>query len=360
MLRLFSFASTVRVHLAAILSACSMVTLLPTTLFAQVDRVRLIAGGTEPGEVESMTSTTVQIRQGTRRTPVPVNEILMIQFGREPIELTKARSEIRNGAYREALKMLADLRPSDLRPAVIRDEFEFQSALASARVALGTNDPDALRNAGRSMNEFVNTRKNNFHYFEAVEVLGDIFAALERYGEAQAQYAILAGSPWPDYKIRARVLEGRALAAQGMHQQAIQRFDDALALETNAPGVAEQQLAAKLGRAGSQAELGQTEEAIKAVQQVIALAEPEAIELQARAHNVLGKCHLKAGSQKEALYAYLYVDILCSSAGDAHAEALFHLIPLFRAVGRDEDSRQTRERLLQRYPQSRWTKRLTE
>jgi TolA-binding protein len=115
-------------------------------------------------------------------------------------------------------------------------------------------------------------------------------------------------------------------------------------------------LAARLGKAHSQAEAGQTDGAIQAIEQVIADAAPESIDLQARAHNVLGKCHLKAGSQKEALYAFLYVDVLCASAGDAHAEALFQLIPLFRAFGRDEDARQAQERLLERYPQSTWAK----
>jgi tetratricopeptide (TPR) repeat protein len=242
--------------------------------------------------------------------------------------------------------------------AEIRQDIEFYTALANSRLALASREDQQLRDAGREMHGFVTANRRNYHYYEAIEVLGDLFAAVGRYDEAQTRYAALASTPWPEFKIRAGVLEGRALAAQGKHQEAIGRFDEALTLESDAAGVAEQRLAAMLGKATSQAELGQSVEAIGAVQDVIAAAEPEAVELQARAHNVLGLCHEKAGSSKEALYAFLYVDVLCSSVADAHAEALYHLIPLFQRAGRDEDSRRTREELLQKYPNSVWAKQL--
>jgi tetratricopeptide (TPR) repeat protein len=209
------------------------------------------------------------------------------------------------------------------------------------------------------MNDFVNANQDNYHHYEAVEVLGDILAAMGRYDQAQIRYAALGSAPWPEYKLRAAVLEGRSLAAQGKHQEAGARFDAALAIEMDSPGADAHRLAARLGKAESQAETGNAAEAIEAIEQIIAAAEPEAIDLQARAHNVLGQCHLKAGAPKEALYAFLYVDVLCGSAAEAHAEALFQLIPLYRTLGRDEDSRLARERLLDRYPSSLWAKQLT-
>jgi len=326
---------------------------------AQVlDRVRLVAGGTETGEVQSMTDVAVQVRQSTGTKAVPVNEIQSIQFDREPIELTQARSQIRNGAFREALETLAKVQPGGSMRPEVRQDIEFYTALASSRLALASRDDQQLRDAGRAMHAFVTAHRRNYHYYEAVEILGDLFAAVDRFDEAQARYALLASTPWPEFKIRSGVLEGRALAAQGKHPEAIGRFEEALKLESDAAGVAEQRLAARLGKAKSQAEMGQSEAAIGAVEEVIAMAEPEAVELQARAHNVLGLCHEKAGSSKEALYAFLYVDVLCSSVADAHAEALYRLIPLFQSAGRDEDSRRAREELLQRYPNSIWAKEL--
>jgi tetratricopeptide (TPR) repeat protein len=327
---------------------------------AQTDRVRLIAGGNEAGQIESTTNTIVQVRQDNRRTPVPVNEILTVHFAQEPIELTQARSAIRSGDYQGAVESLAKVNLADIRRDAIREDYQFQLALANARIALGSGDQNALQKAGSEMHEFQRKNPDSFHHFAAVEVMGEMLAAVGRYSDAQKEFARLAGAPWPDYKMRALVLEGRALAAQGMHEEAVRRFDEALAIDTTAPGADAQRLAARLGKAESQAEAGQAEGAIAAVEQVIAEAAPESIDLQARAHNVLGRCHLKSGSPKEALYAFLYVDVLCSSAGDAHAEALYQLIPLFRAVGRDEDARQAQERLLERYPQSTWAKQLVQ
>lgn len=323
-----------------------------------LDRVRLIAGGTERGEVQRMTHEVVQLRQSSGTKSIPVNEIQTIQFDREPIELTQARSQIRNGAYREAVETLARLRPAELRRSEVRQDVEYYSAAAQAHSALESRDEQALRSAGRALHEFVTTNRRNYHYYEGMEILGDILAALGQPEDAQSRYAALASAPWPEYAIRAGVLEGRALAAQEKHAEAIKRFDQALSIESDAPGVAEQKLAASLGRARSQAATGDAEQAIKAVEQVISEADPEALKLQARAHNVLGQCQLQAGSDRDALYAFLYVDVLCSGVRDAHAEALFHLIPLLQRLGRDEDSRQARERLLEQYPESVWAKEL--
>lgn len=325
-----------------------------------IDRVRLITGGTASGTIESMTNSEVRVAQEGRTTSVPVNEIQTIQFDREPIELTRARAEIGSGAYQEALDALTRLRPADITRSEVRVDAEFQTALAKARLALQSGDNTALIEAGRAMNDFVNAHRNHFRYYEAVEVLGDLLAAVGRYDQAQIRYAALANTPWPDFKIRAGVLEGRSLAAQGKHQDAIARFEQALAIDANLPGVPAQRLAARLGKAQSQVALGQSQQAVQEVEQIIAEAEPEALELQARAHIVLGQCHLGASSPKEALYAFLYVDALCASVAEAHAEALFHLVPIYQQVGRLDQSRQTRERLLDRYPQSTWAKRLSE
>ena len=72
--------------------------------------------------------------------------------------------------------------------------------------------------------------------------------------------------------------------------------------------------------------------------------------------DILGKCYEKANRPKDALFAYLYVDMIFNTVPDTHAEALFHLVPLGRATGQDELSRQSREQLLKRYAGSRWAK----
>jgi tetratricopeptide (TPR) repeat protein len=156
--------------------------------------------------------------------------------------------------------------------------------------------------------------------------------------------------------MRAAVASGRSLQAQGKHPEAIQQFDAVLAMADEGPDAANQKLAATLGRAISLAETGKADES--AIEKVIVDTDTQEKQLQARAHNALGKCYEKAGRTKDALFAYLYVDIIYNTVPDAHAEALARLVPLWRAIGQDDRSRESREALQKRYAGSRWAKQL--
>ena len=92
------------------------------------------------------------------------------------------------------------------------------------------------------------------------------------------------------------------------------------------------------------------------VEQVIKDADPEQKELHARAYNALGSCYQRAGQAKDALLAYLHVDVLYSSVPDAHAEALANLATLWRSIGQESRAREARQVLEQRYANSKWAK----
>ena len=84
--------------------------------------------------------------------------------------------------------------------------------------------------------------------------------------------------------------------------------------------------------------------------------DPEQKELQARAYNALGDSYQRAGRTKDALLAFLHVDVLYSTVPDAHAEALSHLATLWDAVGQADAARQARQTLNEQYRDSRWAK----
>ncbi|HVT28394.1 MAG TPA: tetratricopeptide repeat protein [Lacipirellulaceae bacterium] len=321
---------------------------------AFTDRVRL-AHGSEAGEITDTTPLAVTVNKGSigSRT-VAVNEIKQVQFEGEPSELSQARAHAGNGAYAKALQLLDKIDASGVQRDLIKQDIEFYKAFCAAKLAL-SGDGQIL-DAGRSLNSFVHEHPNNFHYLEAVEVMGDLLMADGRFESAEKQYAELAKAPWPDYKMRADVSVGRTLQAQNKHAEAIQKFDEALALADDSAVAQDQKLAATLGKAVSVAETGKVDEAVGTIEKVIRDADPQQKELQARAHVALGKCFEKAGKTKDALWAFLYVDIIYNTVPEVHAEALAHLIPLWKAVGQEERSRETREALQQRYPNSRWAK----
>ena len=316
------------------------------------DRVR-VGTTVEVGNIKGMDELKVKLSKGVLEKEIQVNEITDIAFAREPVDLPIARNNAASGGYQNALKALARIDLQDVRRDEIKQDIEFYKVFCKSKLAI-TGEGD-LREVGLELLNFVRENKQNFHYYQAVETLGDLLVAMGRFDKAQEQYAILAAAPWDDFKLRANVLEGRALVAQNKHSDAIQRFDDALAMEADTPSAKELHLAATLGKATSLAETGQVDQAIKMVYDVIATAEPEAADLHARAYNALGHCYLKGTQQKDALLAFLHVDVLYSGYPAAHAEALYYLAPLWEAIGQGERARKARELLAERYPNSRWT-----
>ena len=130
---------------------------------------------------------------------------------------------LRHGARTAASRSIA----SKIDRELVREDIEFYLAYCAAQQALGGKGE--VTDAGRKLNEFVRQHPQNFHYLEAVETMGDLLMASDKFAAAQRQYAELAKAPWPDYKMRAGVLLGRTLQAQGKHQEAIREFDTVLA-----------------------------------------------------------------------------------------------------------------------------------
>lgn len=304
-----------------------------------------------------MTPLEVTLNRGAPNSrTIAVNEIRSIAFDGEPAELAQVRLNAANGAFAKAAQLLAKIDSSQVRRDFIKQDLEFYQAYVAGKLAQG--GVGEVLDAGRRLNAFVRAYPNNYHYLEAVEFMGDLLMISGRFEPAQKQYAELTKAPWPDYKMRAAVAVGRSLEAQNKHAEAIQQFDAALAMADNSAEAQHQKLAATLGKSVSLAETGKLEEGVATIEKIIQDADPQQKELHARAYNALGTCYERANKTKDALFAFLHVDVLYNTVPEAHAEALFHLAPLWKAIGQDERSREAREQLQQRYAGSRWAKQL--
>jgi tetratricopeptide (TPR) repeat protein len=318
------------------------------------DRVRLTRGS-EAGEVSKMTRYEITLDKGAVGTvPVAVNDIRSIVFEGEPAELTQARINAGNGAFAKSLGLLEKIAADQVKRDFIKQDIEFYKANCASRLAL--SGEGEITDAGKQLNLFVRNYPDNFHFLEASEMMGDLLMASGRFDFAEKQYAELAKAPWPVYKMRAAVSLGRSLQAQGKHAEAIQQFDTALATVGDGADAQNQKLSATLGKAVSLAEGGKGDDAVKIIQKVIQDADPQQKELHARAYNALGNCYEKSKQTKDALFAFLRVDVVYSNVPEAHAEALSHLVSLWKAVGNEEQSREAKETLLQRHGNSKWAK----
>ena len=95
---------------------------------------------------------------------------------------------------------------------------------------------------------------------------------------------------------------------------------------------------------------------IKAVDEILAKADPEDVELHARAYNTKGTALRKTGRTKEALLAFLHVDVLYFAVPEAHAEALANLAELWNELNRTERAMRARDLLESQYANSPWAR----
>lgn len=311
------------------------------------DVVKTTVGPSITGRVTKMSALEVTAEQGQMPKNVPINQIEVIYYDNEPTLLKTARTAVAAGRYEDALAAMEKIDPATVQRAEIMQDIEFYKALSAARMALaGRAD---VKQAGSQMAAFVNKNSGNYHYLEACEVVGDLLVADRQYTTAETFYGYLAKAPWPDYKMRAGLAVGRAQLAGGKPAEALKSFETVLAIEDPSATAGRYRVAATLGKARCLADAGQTDEAIKLVQEVIDRTDPEESKLLADAYNTLGVAYRKAGRPKDALLAFLHVDVLYFSSPAEHIEALQNLNELWMEVQKPARAADAARMLRDRY-----------
>lgn len=316
------------------------------------DRILPIEGPPVEGTIKSATPThlIVETRGGERR--FPVENIKLIRFGGEPNGLTRARSALQDEQYDAVLQELGSIDASELSNPMVQEDVLFLRTLAKAKKG---DDAEAT---AREVVAFLKTNSQTYHYFEAMELLGDLLMQMGRFDSAADSFAKMGKAPWPATKVRAAVREAQALQAQGPDQlqDAIKRYDQVIGANLTGPEFERQKQLARVGRAACQAELGETDKAIEELMDVIARSDAQDIELFARANNALGACYRKSNKPKYAELYYTKTDLLFSQASDAHAESLYYLSELGRELGHADRAQSAQRRLRAQYAQSPWAR----
>lgn len=313
--------------------------------------------GPLPVTIQKMSPLEVEVSVGVTPRTISVNEIVYISYDREPAALSTARTALLAGRYEDALTSLARINADDQDRREIKQDVEFYRALCSAELALGGSGEIAA--AGKQMAAFVTSHTGSYHWLRANELVGDMLVADGKFDRAEAYYSELAKAPWPDYKMRAGVAIGRAQLAQGTEAkrvEALKSFESVLASDATGELAQSQRLAATVGKARCLAAGKQYDEAIQIVNDVIAKADPEQVELNSRAYNTLGTALKNAGRLKEARMAFLHVDVLYFTVPETHAEALANLAELWEKENKPQRAARARQMLEERYKNSPWAK----
>ncbi len=335
------------------------VALIPLTSAWSADIVFRKSSSARVGNrLESQSKTEIVMAGlGNKKENVPANDVLRVEWDGEPAILKPARSAEAGGQLQKALadyqKALAEV---DSGQTNLKTDLEFLIARVTAKLAKA--DPAKIDEAIEKLEAYTKVHSNTFRYYDAVMLLGETYMAKGDFVNADPAFKQLEQAPWEDYKMAAKIAEGRLLLKKDNFAQAQSLFQTVASQPAKTDAEKSRQYEARLGIATCFQRQNQFDKAAAQLDQVIKEAPPTDAKTMAEAYLRKGDNLLAAGQKKDALLAYLHVDVLFSGEKDLHAEALYHLASLWNEDAHPERAADARVKLTTDYPNSEWAKKL--
>lgn len=309
------------------------------------------------GQFTAMTTASVKIKQvNGQEVEVPVSDIFNVAFDMQPSTLTQAQSNERSGALDAALEKLTavqkDYGGEDKR---LVDDIKFLIARTKVKAALA--NPAVAADARKAISEFRAQYKTNFRYFEATLLEAQLLSLDGATSDAaETLLKEVQASPVKGFQLLAGVQLGRLLLSRKDSAGALAAFEQVIQTSAGDAGATSAMFDAMLGKAQCQQQQGQVDEAIATLNEIITKASESETQTLAEAWVLKGDCQRTKNLPKDALWAYLQVDVLYPSEPAAHAEALYRLSDLWAPAGHQDRADDARQRLMEKYPNSSWAK----
>lgn len=332
-----------------------LVTATSESVVAQTDTVNLFSGPRVRGTVESFTNDNIVVNTTDGRKDVKPWNVRMIRFEGSN-ELVKAKSAYDDERYSACYTELENIEmPSR---DVMKQEVAFFKAMAATRLALRGGNVTTDQ-AAKLVREFIDGYPQSYHLVEAIDAFGDLAIATGRFDVAISQFERTAASDWPELSFRGNLKSGKALLYSGKYAEAIQAFQATEAADNGEDYAVQAKLIARCLRAQAMGLGGNAEEGQQVVLGIIKNENSKNIELFAHAYNALGACYAAENKTKEAIRAYLHTDLLFTIDPDSHAQALYHLVDLWKTSERPDRSARARQKLTERYRNTYWAAKIT-
>jgi hypothetical protein len=346
--------------------SCLAVVVIPLTALAQdrADEVPFLdrtqknnPRTTRRGSIVTETPAKVTILTGLNKTrmEIPVADIIDVKYDGEPAEMSQARAAEGRRAFDQALQFFKDAKKNapggnKLLQAHLQFKIAKLEALASetgsggARVA-AIDALRAFRSAnpdGRQIVECLDLLsrlltlegKSNQEVVDGFRLLKTKYAENKEIASKcdlfESQLLLLEGQ----LLLRDKPEEGKKkyAEAQTKLQAMLPNADKASALEM------------RVSLAECKAALGQTAEALKDLDAIFREAGEDA-RLRAAAHLGRADCYRLANQPKEAMWDYLWVDVVFNQDREQNAKALYYLAEMFDRQNDVAKAKETRERL---------------
>lgn len=313
------------------------------------------------GEFKSQTKEELVLMSGPgnkKEEKIPANEVLRVEWDGEPASMKLARSAEERGNLQDALVKYQEV-ASEVQAAQanLKTDLEFLLARVTAKLAKG--DPSKVDEAIQKLDAYRTAHANSFRHYDVLLLLGETYLAKADYANAEPAFKELEQAPWDDYKMASRIAQGRLLLRKDDVASAQSLFKSVADQPAKTDAEKARQYEARLGVATCLQRQSQFQEAARELDEIIKLAPATDSKTMGEAYLRKGDNLLAAGQKKDALLAYLHVDVLFSGEKDLHAEALYHLSTLWNEVAQPGRAADARAKLSADYPNSEWTKKLS-
>ena len=342
------------IHTATALACLALATAFGSpSAVAQEDRVFPLKGGAAvKGTIVERTRDKVVIEVRGANQNFPSNEIARVVFDGEPQQLTRAKDLVGQGNLDQALDEFKKIDLPSIKSDEIKKDYEFfRGYLAAANALRGKGD------AAGAKTLLLNWAKENSTshlFYSASEKLGELAMATGTPNEAAKYFGALAGSPFPDLKVKGGYLAGKALLALNQTAEAKAKFAAVTQAQVSDPASLKLKKLANVASVSCDAAEGKADQALHALEKIVDESDSADAELFSALYNTMGNILQTAGKHEEAILAFLKTDLLYASEVDAHAEALYWLSQLWPKVGENQRATEANSKLSKLYPTSQW------
>lgn len=320
---------------------------------AQEDRVFPLKGGAAvKGKILERTRDKVVIEVRGANQNFPSNEIARVVFDGEPQQLSRAKDLIGAGNLDQAIEEFKKIDVPSIKNDEIKKDYEFyRGYLAAANALRGKGD------AAGAKTLLLNWAKENptsHLFYSASEKLGELAMATGTPDKAALYFGVLAGSPFPELKVKGGYLAGKALLALKQTAEAKAKFAAVTQAQVSDPASLKLKKLANVASISCDAAEGKADQALQALEKIVDESDSADAELFSALYNTMGSILQTAGKHEEAILAFLKTDLLYASEVDAHAEALYWLSQLWPKVGENQRATEAKSKLSKLYPTSQW------
>ena len=288
-------------------------------------------------------------------TEIPASLVQKVSFGKEPLEVGRARDQMESGRYSDAIEELKKIKGSP--GPEIKQEMDYIRAYSTAQISLrgGSIDP---KTAATTVKKFIASNPNSFHLVPAKDQFARLAFAAGLPKVAEGEFKKLQQTKWLEYKLKGYFHAGQMQIQLGKLSEAESSFKAIAGVESNDDVSQTYKLMAKCELAKIVGLNGDTASAVKQLEEIIDKENSDNKKLFAHLYNALGAVHQKAGRLKEARTAYLHTELLFASESEAHAEAVYHLAQIWPKLEDTDRANRARDLLKQRYRNSFWARKL--